>query len=532
MVRTCSKTFVSSLKSVHMFCDFVILLWSKSVRVIRKIVIVHLLGQKTSVKGIFVEKLSRLADGKEGKSLNLSELCRMTWDSDGGQKVCCEVAKRLQRVIVRLKGKPYPFVFCCQMGAKVSVIPRGPTWKEDIYLVPCRSPIPHRRHLKRTAQICQKNPDEVEELWRKLPQFGPKFVERAIESIEREQNVRIPEGIGETIRRTAKAYGLYEFDVVIYDTLRDILEKEEKHQGIVNIKFAARSRAKEAQIVRIVTDIIGAKDTQDEIPIVGLAAEENYSGRHEESLQSSRISELGRALLSDYVARFPEPHPQTEEEAGKWIAQTTIYLKNKLDEKDKWLKNVKEKIRLGLDCGSGTVCERLLRELAKAELVKTKLTKGDLSQFKDKLIKYADRLQGSLETDKRERVYVRTLVDLKEALESIDLDKNRKRTTHVIKELMKFLEPYPLTVSVLESRTGVNLLAGDLLSGNDDYRINIQERVYESNTSELRHGLLSTYVDLVAVVCKALTFGIAPSYPIIEHLRVKRYQKYSTKLYK
>jgi len=477
-----------------------------------------LMGKATNRS--FVVKLSDLLQ-RHRKKLELPELCRMAWDSPG-QEVCRGVAQELERVISELTGEPYPFVFCCQIGGKVLVIPEGPTWNDNVYLLPCRSPIVHKKHLERSARLCRRKPIEVEELWWKLPQFGPKFAERAIANIKRKPGVKIVEGVEQSIRAIAAAYRLYEFDVVVYDILRDISKKESRNQGIINIRFVARSSTEGIQIVRIITDTIGGNDWQTGIPIIGLVAEKEYSMSHEKGLRSPRADELTNKLLSKHIAIFPEPHLLREEEAGKWIAETVIYLKDKLNKQDKWLKDMSKLIRLGLDCGCGTVCERLLRELAEA----------NLPQFKKNLFKYADRLQKSLGEDERERVYVRIFTDLKEALKSIDLKniESTERTKHVLEELLKFLEPYPLNVRVLNTREDVNprdLLPKDLLNGGRNYPAIMEEQLFESNTSLLKQSLLSIYVDFIGVLCMAITFGIVTAEVVIEHLRGRAYRNFA-----
>ena len=57
----------------------------------------------------------------------------------------------------------------------------------------------------------------------------------------------------------------------------------------------------------------------------------------------------------------------------------------------------------------------------------------------------------------------------------------------------------------------------------------LEERLYELSASETRQFILGVTADLAGISCKAITFGMAFSYPIINHIRRREYERYIRK---
>jgi hypothetical protein len=495
----------------------------------------------------FVEELSTLAaEGYPRRDKGrLPDFCGMCYEhtlkhgkkESGG---CTDVAKELMditRKLAETKTKPFPWVACCEMGAKHVLTPGGSSWEDPIYVTFARSPLRDVNHLTDTCQrwkVKQEHALTVQEAWRKLPIFGPRLEKRIPKLIRKRIGVTLSEDVMTSLKDLAESYRLFEFDIVIFDTLRKLKEKA-KHPGVVTIKFISRASKAKARIVRLIQATIG-NGFAEHLPVIGVGIAEGHECGDKELLASPKVTALAEALSQRWKPKFAIRNVVPIKEVNGWNTEVSIYLDERLAPNDKWLQDIARQITVGIDCGSHSVCLRLLDELQG-------LGEDSIEEFKKALLEHANQVKETFGDQEGEMLYVRVIGDFVAVLDFMKLDKMNTRTRQVVRELLGFLQPYSVRTRISRERDGLDpkkLLADDL-SGKTvtdlsrkhwPYALVMQERAYKSNTSRLQQDLLSLAADLAAVICKGLTFGMMPAVPVVEHVRSWEYRRHSrSKLY-
>ncbi len=425
-----------------------------------------------------LQKLCRSKFKTNERRLELPYFCRNAHKSKDGCHICFEVANSVKTVTDKLSDQLFCFVFCCILGAKILVVKIA----KDVYLAFCRSPIKHLSHLKKAALLSQRNVHEVEKNWEKLPEFNLGFIESVIEKMK-QMGVAISAEIEHSMRELGRAYGLFEFDIVVYNTLETISRQNSHHRGIITISFA--SKPKGEPIVRIVRDQVGPDAKRGEILIVGLVVKLPSSGKLKDCLKLSIVKKVTEALLPqngrpDYW--FPASGD------GKWDAKVDIYIEKRSYWEPSWRKYVQEQTIAGLDVGAGTAYTRLLQELPKS----------NVDRFKQVVCKRADPQLHEVTVRGRKTLRSQALEDLRNAMgiegTSAEWIKEWDVRKQRIENLLRFVELYPfLTIAPPEQARidRVNLLLRDFGSGSSKY-INVIKTALERE--EVRQ-LNSTFKD-------------------------------------
>lgn len=560
-------------------------------------------NSRNAHRGIFIWRLStHSAKGIDGRvCLNKPHICKTAQRSEEGRKICRAVIEMLKNITDALGTDLRPFVFCCKIGAKILVVPT----EDETYLAICRSPDFHKNHVEDSARLCHVKFSDMRDGWYKLRQFGPQFIKDVLQALQ-PYGVEITDDLKESLESLGNSYGAYGFDIVIYNTLREIWKRNGKDSIGTEIRYA--SRPQKRTIVRVIFQDITSFEKAPSIPIVGLLTEKNQND-FKKDLHSSLIKNLTQEVMKTWIqesepVKIVESWPKKEgkypSENGQWEANGNFFFPKNIDDnvKNKWIKENEPWIKTGLHCGSDTICDLLI----------TYLYENDFENFQKKLKEQIDEFSSLHETPsgKRETWYRLVFRDLDYVIcADTEFAKNGKET---IERLLKFIKPYARIELPLDFREEPKLrssLIHDMLNNGDEYRRiigkkiikyklkifhysrdtvrdclasypettlkdlliatknkdisikdeigrnawaevldfcdnyeskelseKIRERLYELTANRAQWFLLGIRADLSGLFWKVITFGIVLSYPIINNIRRKAYEKHLRKLFK
>lgn len=404
---------------------------------------------------VFVIKLNQLHHQANVERANLPSLCRIVMQTQRVQ-ICRKVSELVESVISE-QAEPNPFIFCCHAGAKVLVVPT----EKSIYLSMGRNPWLGERHLHNIACSLGLDVSKTRGAWSELPKCGPAFIDKTMTKLEEDMGIELSAREKKALQRLGRAYEMYEFDNVIYDTLKRLSLEGGDHRGEVRIEFA--SRLEEALLVRVVRQPIGPDQPKVGIPLMGLVFEATPSANLLSSIDLPMVAELRTRASINRATKFVGDFRASLED--KWLAKVSIYLEEEPEKA--WLNRAHEMICAGLDSGSGTVCTRLLRVLRE----------GSIDRFQSALMSRAQCVADSAEFGGHCKLYSQILRDIADALDYVGAEslQNKARTTRVLGELLRFLtvlEPYLVSSRGLATAmTGPQggLLVQDLLNGGFEY---------------------------------------------------------------
>lgn len=467
--------------------------------------------------------ISKLSDLHKETS-KLPPMCNKIKSTPKGGEMCNKVCEMVSQLLDKQEKKSFPFVFCCWCSAKVLTIPVD----GDAFLIFCRSPIPHKKYLRKACRFCGLQASQIENLWFELPIFGPRFASKAIAKLKRDPQVSLSRDLKVSVRTLGKAYGRYQFDRIFTDTLDTIASEAGKCPGFIKIGSASRPR-KVVPIVRIVTDNIDStSDDMWPMPVIGFAVERERRCDLWACMQSSRTKAIIEGSLSGL--KLQSVKEIRKEHLGEWVAECSIYLKPDTKPEEGWADSVESLAVSGLQVGYGSLYTNLIKSLGQ----------GRLEDFKSSLSAYSGRLRDSFESKEQKNLHHCVFSDVLAVAKRIegkaDTVDNVRR---VIGELLNAIQDYPLCMPAPEGQKHQRrqaCLRNDVLKGTRNYLTSTQYELrglesdlHEKSASEARKIILSIYADFSAVLLKWLALGTVYACEVSADIRARAHHTYVKK---
>jgi len=475
-----------------------------------------------------VVNLSDVLDEKvQGK--DLPPLCAAIYRKD---KTCrCHKVYKFVSDIVRHQRKAFPFAFCCWAGAKVLAIPH----EKETYLLFCRSPFLHESPLRKIVEDYKLDIEYVKELSDLLPRFGLQVVKLGLQLLAEQKKVEISGNVRSSLIRLAKAYGQYEFDMVIYDSMQAIPRYDDQEQVVV-IRFVSKPRKK--PVVRIVFNESGSNGEDWGIPIIGMAVEAKQKSKLAESLRAEAVEDVGNVIETALTSRKLKligkiGDSQNEIGKGAWALEGGIYANNG-QRTGEHTETVKQLVVRSVEVGSGTFYTSLISALD-----------GELEIFLKRLSTYVERLKDTFGTkdiqDKQgqdQNLHCRALADIEAALADLLQKRIQAPNTvkQVLKDLLNILKDYPLWLPApmgQKAEERRDCIYRDMLKNRCNYlnslkyEIEVLEaQLYDESATEGRKMALSIWADFFAVLSKWLTLGTVYSCDVGADIRSTAHHRY------
>lgn len=478
-----------------------------------------------------VVRLSDILDKKiQVEDLHLPPLCEHIYRKGKGDR--CRKVCRFVSEIVRQQRRAFPFAFCCWAGAKVLAIPHG----KEVYLLFCRSPFLHESPLKSVAENCKLDLTYVKDLSDLLPRFGLRVVRLGLQMLAEQKKVEISGQVRTGLINIAKAYGQYEFDMIIYDTMRAI-PSQDGYDQVVVMSFV--SRPKKVPVVRIVFNESGPNTEDWGIPIIGMAVETKRRSELADCLRGEAVQGILNVIEKALKKRDLKPigkieDPDRERRERDWVIDGGIYAKDGQETHRNQAESINEFVVRGVEAGSGAFYASLVSALD--EKFDTFLMK--LSSY---AARFKDTFDGCDEEDKpgkEQNLHCRALGDIEAGLAHfLQKDVLRPNTVkQVIEELLSFLKDYPLWLPApggqrAEKRR--DCLFNDMLRNRRNYLNSLKYEIavlegqlYEKSASERRKIAWSIWADFFAVLSKWLTLGMVYSCDVGADIRRRAHHRY------
>jgi len=411
-----------------------------------------------SGEDIVIEKIAKVSDASGRTLTNLPDFCRMARQTSRGSVECAAAHGGIACAIEAMaqEGDAYtPFVSCCCLGAKVLIVPAN----GGLFLCYCRSKVVDHKHLLHVAQELGVSPDTFGNAWEKLPPFGPLLVDTVLDRLELETNTRIPPRVKASVSNLGRAYGMYEFDSVVYDAFRRIISVEGPRQsGVCQIAFLSKPNG--IPVLRVLMNRVGDSGRVPYLPVVGLGIEMPQAGTLKECLDSPLLRTLLDRLLPHGQRRFCLEFPARMSEI--WEAHVRLFLNSGVC--PLWEQHFKEGVTAILDSGAGTVFDRLL----------SKIDADDVLGFRVLLNQHANPwVHRDLRTE-GETLFTLVFRDLAQCTDSMALntEDGRASTRRMIESLAEVLSPYPRQVVDDQTKSQehrIELLKRDLLTWGTEY---------------------------------------------------------------
>ena len=179
---------------------------------------------------------------------------------ESGRQVCQKVGCAVWKLS---SAERNAFLFCCRWGLKALVLFCG----GRAYVAFAHSPIKDKEHLKRVATILDVEEKQLNKLWEEVPEFNARFVDRVIAELQR-RSIVPEDSVLENARILGNAYGPYELDVILHNTIQRLAPPPSNQAVYCVIK--AFNRRDSSRILRILTFRLGGNSLTSDMPIVGL----------------------------------------------------------------------------------------------------------------------------------------------------------------------------------------------------------------------------------------------------------------------
>lgn len=478
-----------------------------------------------------VVKLSDILD-KKVQEKDLPPLCAEIYRKD---KTCrCHKVYKFVSDIVRHQRKAFPFAFCCWAGAKILAIPHG----KETYLLFCRSPFLHESPLRRIVEDYKLDIEYVKDLSDLLPRFGLRVVMLGLQLLAEQKKVEISGQVRSGLVRLAKAYGQYEFDMVIYDSMRAIPRHDGQGQVVV-MRFVSKPRKE--PVVRIVISESGSNGEDWGIPVIGMAVEAKRKSELAECLRGENVQDIGNVIEKALTKRNLKligkiEDRDSERRKGAWVLEGGIYAKNG-QETYEHTKTINQLVVRGVEVGSGTFYASLVSALD-----------GELETFLVKLSTYVEYLKdtfGTVETQDKpgqdRNLHFRALADTEAVLADLLQKRIQAPNTvkQVVKDLLNVLKDYPLWLPAPRGQRAEkrrDCLYRDMLRNRWNYLNSLKYEIavlegqlYEESASQGRKIVLSIWADFFAVLSKWLTLGTVYSCDVGADIRKRAHHRYVKK---
>jgi len=479
-----------------------------------------------SGSSIHIVKLSDLKD-QDVKDLELPSLCKTVCRKRDGGRRHCQAADILDKVMKNQGKAPSPILCCCYAAAKLVTTPTS----NGVYCIFTRSPLPHVSHWYRLNKSTKMSLEDIKSLWFELPPFGANFVGKALQQLSLIKDApSISPEAKTAIEKLANAYGQYEFDMVLYDTMQAISNLSNRTNSLVEVRFI--SRPKRIPLVRVLFANVGGDEEDAFIPIIGFAVEGQSVGER----QSKELKAIATVIDEKAKERGLKPlrsGPMTEK-SGKWNFEIKIRTATDTQEDNNWSNQVKKLVISGVEVGTGTYFHRLEAMLPSKQSEFWK----DFSFFREQLSVYRERLDSTFRNNGTVALHPFVLKDIEDVGHRLSKERieDTSMVSLVINTIIKSLQEYPPQMPSPEGSDGrsrLGLLYQDVLKGEKNYLEDIKKRLfvledqlYEEDASSLRKVLLSFYADLPAELLQWLSLGMLKSYEIRDSIRASAYHKY------
>lgn len=433
----------------------------------------------------FIEHLHKLRGArKEGKELSDIEkkvviplVCQYVHASDKGPDICLGVLTKLKNLLKEIPDRIFVTVFCCLLGAKALACKVG----KQTYLVICRSPLLHLKHIEDACAICKIEKSIFKKWLMELPEFDAAFCEQVkhkFREIALDITNEDREELERRIDKVVSSYGMFEFDTVIYDILQEIAKQNGTHRGLAKVEFVSKIKDKNEPVVRIVVDKIRPEEERIDghMLIVGLVVQPPKSrqliGYLDEPLVAQISELLSKADLEKENYQWNnEPWWVFGQDTNNWRARVKLYLKE--EPNSFWLDNVHGLISSAIEAGAGTVLDQIIRHLVEK----------NWNVFRKKICKHSNRMLHQTTSGEFNTLYSLVFNDLATVLEQyINLETLPSQSTFILKieQLFSLIRHYPRRRIVfdppLEMRR-LNCLKRDLLGGGSEYQEMLKKEI-------------------------------------------------------
>ena len=409
----------------------------------------------------------------------LPPFCVEVRKSERGRRGCLAVADLVERLYEKVA---VPFVFCCQWGAKGLVVPGegGP------YLACCRSPLTDFWNLGIIAKKLGRPFPEFQKLWQQLPVFGPEFVERVLAELLR-KGVVLQDASG--ARCLGEAYGLYEVDAVMYETLYRMPAAGGNGVRALKVDFVASPKGR--LVARVITHRLDECWGDSVTPIIGLVIEGeslDLGAPWNSKKAVARNQALTDALFHAELQQGWQLHSIYEGTGNHmWYGRISALCPRDAGVQDKYADPIRRRLVAALHLAGRTGRSRLLSELGENGQFKWEA-------FKQALLDFAGLRIHSGEPDGRPSMWCHALEDLALAVVPLSagtvaarLDVVRSAVERILSGVEQFpiLAPVPRPLEQMPPERRRELMRQDILTGSAKYSV-IMSRVRVPSTLEDR----------------------------------------------